>query len=80
MIREVDAIYSDGVFVPAKEFSLPDRTRVHLIVQASGLEPPESGDPAAARADFEQMIERMKHSNVSAAAFPISRDDLHERR
>ena len=37
------------------------------------------GPPARPKA-FEEMIERMRRSVVSPAAFPIRRDDLHDRR
>ena len=76
MIREVDAVYSDGVFVPKGDFPLPDRTQVRLIVQTPE---PEPAGPRQTREALDEMIARMKQSVVSPAAFPITRDELHER-
>ena len=75
MIREVEAVYRDGVFVPNEPCSLPDRTPVRLIVESSAPDP-ESGDDAGLRA----MLDRMSRANVSPQAFPIQRESLHERR
>jgi hypothetical protein len=80
MIQEVDAVFRDGVFVPEGPCPIPNQARVRLIVQAPGLEPPQLEDPADRQAALQQMIERMKQSSVSPAAFPVSREELHERR
>jgi predicted DNA-binding antitoxin AbrB/MazE fold protein len=39
MSREIDAIFSDGVFRPIEPFLLPDGARVHLRIEQDDVNP-----------------------------------------
>lgn len=80
MIREVDAVFQNGVFVPEQPCPVPEGAAVHLVVETPGCEPPELDDPAAREQVLRQMIERIQNSSVLPQAFPIQREELHERR
>ena len=80
MIRELKAVFRNGAFIPQEPCEIPEDTEVRLIVQPSGLQPPQITDPAERAAVLQRMIERMQRSCVPPEAFPISREELHERR
>jgi hypothetical protein len=51
-----------------------------FLDRASRIEPPTLDDPADREAALREMIERMSRASVSPSAFPLTRENLHERR
>lgn len=73
-MTSVDAIYEDGMLKPDQALDLPNRQRVHLIVQPVGV--PHNGDRREAR---RRLIERLRRSSLSFGGPMPNREELHER-
>ncbi len=76
----VRAVFRGGAFFPEEPRSLPEGTRVELVVQRRGVVPPSITDPDERRRILRELTADMRQDPLPSDSPRFSRDELHERR
>ena len=80
MHYRVNAVYRDGVFVPATQCDLPERTEVELTVQVRGVVAAAVSDPEERARLLRKIAVRMQGNPIPKEAPRYRREEMHERR
>ncbi len=79
MLEPVHAVFRDGAFYPSDPCSLPNDSRVTLIVQPV-LTPPLEANPKERERTLSDLIAEFERRAMPPDAPRFTRDELHERR